>query len=309
MPATHTATAPQILLTGATGQVGHELVRELAPLGRVHAPGRNELDLASVESIRDAVRRLRPTLVVNAGAYTAVDRAESDVALCEAINSTAPRVLAEELARIGGALVHYSTDYVFDGTGATPYTETDPPNPLSTYGATKLAGEQGVAATGVAHLIFRTSWVYGARGHNFLRTILRLGREREELRIVADQVGAPTWSRTIAGVTALVLAQLAAGPRGLVEEMQDAGGVYHLTAGGATSWHGFAEAILRADPCPGEQRCRAVVPIATAEYPTPARRPRNSLLDNQKLRSRFGVRQVPWDEALALVLPADGGSR
>lgn len=290
-----------VLLTGARGQLGHELRRELAALAEVFAPARDELDLADPASIRAAVRRIRPALVINAAAYTAVDRAESEPALCEAINATAPGLLAEEVAAVGGALVHYSTDYVFDGTKASAYVEDDVPNPLNVYGATKLAGERAIAATGAPHLIFRTSWVFAARGHNFMRTMLRLARERETLRVVSDQVGAPTWARFIATTTVLVLTRLREPARAMTQGAT-AGGIYHLTAGGCTSWHGFATELLRHDPRRSEQRCRVVEAVPTAAYPTPARRPANSCLDNSALLGRFGTRQMPWTEGVSLAI-------
>lgn len=295
-----TVQRPIILLTGGTGQVGWELARALAPLGRVVTPGRAALDLADEPSIRRTVRDTRPALIVNAAAHTAVDRAESEPALAHAINAEAPRVLAEEAARTGALVVHYSTDYVFDGSAGSPYLESAPPAPINTYGETKLAGERAMEHVGAPHLIFRTSWVYGRRGANFLRTMLRLAREREELRIVADQRGAPTWSRMIAEATALVLAQCrAAGGFALPA---DAGGIYHLTAGGETTWCDFARAILAADPARQEHRCRAVVPIATEAYPTPARRPRYSVLDNARLERDFGVRLPGWEQQLTLAM-------
>ena len=224
---------PRILLTGKNGQVGWELQRTLAPLGEVVVLDRRQLDLSDPDQIRERVREISPDLIVNAAAYTAVDRAEAEPEPAMAVNGTAPGLLAEEAKRIGAAIIHYSTDYVFDGAKTTPYTEEDAPNPLNVYGRTKLAGEQAVQAAGVPHLILRTSWVYGMRGKNFLLTILRLAREREELKIVDDQIGAPTWSRTIAEATAQILTS-GAWP------VSGASGIYHLTASGSTSWYGFA---------------------------------------------------------------------
>ncbi len=290
----------RILLIGAQGQIGWELARTLAPLGTVVATTRADLDLAQPERIRSAVRRIAPTAIVNAAAYTAVDRAEAEPALARAINGTAPGVLADEAARAGALLVHYSTDYVFDGTRQTPYAEDDPPNPQSVYGETKLLGEQAIRAAGGAHLIFRTAWVYGRRGGNFLRTVLRLAREREELRIVDDQIGAPTWSRGIAEATALVLARVL--DRSSDHMDPSASGVYHLSAAGQTSWYGFARAVVARDPRPAEQICARVVPIATRQYPTPARRPAYSVLDNTRIGDRFGVRLPEWDSQLDLAL-------
>jgi dTDP-4-dehydrorhamnose reductase len=290
----------RILLTGKQGQVGWELCRTLAPLGQVSALGREQLDLADADSIRRAVRELRPQLIVNPAAYTAVDLAESDAETATAVNGAAPGILAEEAKRLGAGLIHYSTDYVFDGGQDGVYRETDATNPGNVYGRSKLAGEQAIQAVGAEHLILRTSWVYGLRGRNFLLTMLRLAREREELRVVADQIGAPTWSRMIAEATALAAARWYMGSR----PQAGLSGVYHLTAGGSTSWHGFVEAIVR---LAGEQETLAVqriTPIATADYPTPARRPANSRLDGGKLEQAFGLRLPDWQDSLAACLDA-----
>ena len=291
------ADAPVVLLTGSTGQVGHELRTVLATLGRVVAPSRAELDLARPESMRAAIRAFRPAVVVNAAAYTAVDRAESEPGLCAVVNAEAPRVLAEEAARLGALMVHYSTDYVFDGRKGAPYVEHDETAPLNVYGRTKLAGERAVAGAGGRHVILRTSWVYGPHGVNFLRTMLRLARERQELRVVDDQTGAPTWSRSLAVATVAIVSHMlgdaAAG---------DASGVYHLTSAGATTWYDFATAILAGDPARGEQVCERVLPISSAEYPTAARRPACSLLDSGKARQRFGISIPHWRDELARVL-------
>lgn len=283
----------RILVTGRDGQVGWELMRALAPLGEVTATGRAELDLASDDSIRDAVRAVRPHLIVNAAAYTAVDKAEGEPELAQRINADAIKTLADEARGVGAAIIHYSTDYVFDGAKTTPYVEADQPNPLGVYGRTKLAGERILAAAGIPWLVLRTSWVYGARGKNFLRTILKLSAERPELRIVADQTGAPTWSREIAAVTAAIASRWNG----------KSSGVYHLTASGETTWHGFAaEAIrLRALTEPQKNFAR-LVPIATAEYPTPAARPKNSRLDCVKLERDFSVRLPEWGISLAEVV-------
>jgi dTDP-4-dehydrorhamnose reductase len=294
------------LVTGARGQLGYELLRELAPLGAVIAPGREELDLARPETARAAVRRHRPQVVVNAAAYTAVDRAESEPELAAVVNAEAPGVLAEAAREIGAALVHYSTDYVFDGAKDGAYVEDDATGPLSTYGRTKLAGERAVAEAGCPYLVLRTSWVFGARGHNFLRTILRLAAERPTLRIVADQYGAPTWSRLLAAGTALALAA-ARGVRGdLRDGVARASGTYHLTAAGRTSWHGFASRILECAPAGAARVCTAVEPITTAEYPSPARRPANSVLDSGRFAETFGIRLPSWEAQLDLALNADG---
>lgn len=282
-----------ILLTGASGQVGYELERCLQGLGEVVAPRRAQLDLADPGQVRDVMRALRPGLVVNAAAYTNVERAESEPELALRINADAPGWLAQEARALGAAMVHYSTDYVFDGAKTGPYTERDTPAPINAYGRSKLLGEQRVAEAGIPHLILRTSWVYGMRGHNFLLTMLKLARERGEVRVVADQIGAPTWSRTVAQTTADILAQAHAGGPPWWEHNS---GIYHLACGGATTWAGFAEAIFAATGTP----CR-VVPIGSAQFPTQARRPANSLLDAQLLASRF-CRIPEWREALRLCL-------
>lgn len=285
-------TLTRILLTGKNGQVGRELERTLAPLGEVVAFDRAGLDLADPDRIRAAVREAKPGIIVNAAAWTAVDRAESEEAAALAINGAAPGILAEESKRLSALLVHYSTDYVFDGTSARAYAEDDEPNPVGAYGRTKLAGEQAIRAVGGRHLIFRTSWVYGLHGHNFLKTILRLAAERDELRVVADQIGAPTWSRMIAEATALAIARL---------DGQD--GLYHLTAAGETSWHGFAEAILATALRAGRiERSPPVRRITTADFPTPARRPANSRLDNARLAADFGIALPGWGRQLDLCL-------
>ena len=299
--------APTILLTGGSGQVGGQLRRTLTALGRVVAPDRSELDLASPESIRSMMRALRPQWVVNPAAYTAVDKAESESAAAFAINRDAPAILAEEAKKTGAVMIHFSTDYVFDGTKATPYVESDATNPLGVYGASKLAGEQAVAASNAAHLILRTSWVYGSTGKNFLLTILRLARERDEMRIVADQHGAPTWSFDLAAMTASLIAQVNAQAahesRSVAEIVSGDAGVYHACNAGATTWFGFAEAALRiARELHPQQKFAQLVPITTAEYPTPARRPQNSRLDCAKLTQRFGLALPAWDDSLAQVM-------
>ena len=286
-----------ILVTGVNGQVGFELLRSLQGLGRVIAADRAVLDLADPARLRDIVRELKPAIIVNPAAYTAVDKAETDEAAARAINADAPRVLAEEAARSGATLIHYSTDYVFDGTKAAPYVEGDATNPQNVYGRTKLEGEQAIAAAGCAHLILRTSWVYGRRGKNFLLTMLKLGAERPELRVVADQVGAPTWSRTIAAATAHIVAQ-GVGSRD-ADWWRTRSGVYHLTAAGETSWHGFAEAIFGIALPAGAPK---VVPIRASEYPVPAARPANSRMSHQKLADTFGLHLPAWDHALRLCL-------
>ncbi|KVU17628.1 dTDP-4-dehydrorhamnose reductase [Burkholderia ubonensis] len=286
-----------ILVTGVNGQVGFELLRTLQGLGRVVPCDRSMLDLADLDRVRTVVRNLKPSLIVNPAAYTAVDKAETDVDAARRLNADVPRVFAEEAARSGATLIHYSTDYVFDGTKAGAYVETDTTNPQNVYGITKLEGEQAIAATGCAHLILRTSWVYGRRGKNFLQTMLKLGSERPELRIVADQIGAPTWSKTIASVTSHIISQGAAA--GDTDWWSRRSGVYHFTSAGATSWHGFAEAIFAT--AMGE-RAPKVVPIPASEYPAPARRPANSTLSQDKLIGVFGLRLPTWNDALQLCL-------
>jgi dTDP-4-dehydrorhamnose reductase len=234
---------PRILLTGKNGQVGAELAMVLPGLGEVIAPDREELDLSRPDEIRRTIREIRPSLIVNAAAYTAVDQAEKEEALAQAINADAPALMAQEASKIGAGLVHYSTDYVFDGSKHSPYEENDPPNPVSVYGRTKLAGEQAIRDAGLPYLIFRTAWVYGTRGRNFLLTILRLASQREELRIVRDQIGTPTWCREIARGTASVLGHISQDRKGALS-LPEAGGVYHMTAAGVTTWYDFAEAIL-----------------------------------------------------------------
>lgn len=290
----------KILLTGASGQVGRELRRTLAPLGDVIVAERNTLDLAQPDTIRTTLRRCAPDIIINAAAYTAVDKAETEQELAFAVNGLAPGILAEEAKHLDALLIHYSTDYVFDGTRATPYCEDDIPNPLNAYGHGKLAGERAIAATTARHVILRTSWVYGSHGNNFARTILRLARERTELRIVDDQIGAPTWSRTLAEATAAIITQYSRTPN-LTQDEQH--GVFHLSARGATSWCGFAQAILSAA---AEHDARypipRLTPISTADYPTPARRPLYSLLANDRIRASFGIELPDWQTSLALCM-------
>ena len=294
----------KILLTGRNGQVGYELARTLHGLGEVVALDRAGLDLADLPRVREALRAIKPALIVNPAAYTAVDLAESQSEMAMRINAETPAVMAEEARRLGAALIHYSTDYVFDGTKTDAYVEDDAPNPLNAYGRSKLAGEQAIRASGVPYLILRTSWVYGLRGKNFLRTVQRLAQERDELRIVADQFGAPTWCRTIAETTAHIVARLQAesgsGPARVIadEVWQQYSGLYHLTAQGRTTWHGFAQAVV--DHAAGDRK-PAVLPITTEEYPLPAQRPRNSALSSAKLMRAFcGL--PDWETALRLCL-------
>ena len=304
----------RILVTGGSGQVGGEL-RSLAALGEVVAPSRAELDLSDEASVRAMVRQVKPRWIVNPGAYTAVDCAESEPELAYAVNATAVRVLGEEARSIGAAVVHFSTDYVFDGQGTAPYQETDAVNPTSVYGASKLAGEQELARSGAAHLIFRTSWVYGATGKNFLLTILKAARERDRLRVVADQHGAPTWSRDLARMTVHVIGECVRrsafpGTReGLLDAVAQVGGVYHAAGAGETTWYGFAtEAVRQQSERTPEVRLAAIDPIATAEYPTPARRPANSRLDCRKLQDAFGWSMMRWEDSLRAVLTERSGA-
>jgi dTDP-4-dehydrorhamnose reductase len=287
----------RILITGGAGQVGWELRRTLAIFGEVVAPSRDILDLASADSIVAAVRGVRPGLIVNAAAYTAVDKAESESELAMKINGDAPRILAEEAALRNAALIHYSTDYVFDGSKAEPYREDAAAAPINVYGHTKLTGERGVIAAKAAHFIFRTSWVYGSRGRNFLLTMLRLGRQRRELKVVDDQFGAPTSARLIAEATAGTIAKNYSGGRLDIDGFREIGGLYHLTAAGRTTWFGFAQAILT-----GREGVATVLPIPTSAYPTPARRPQNSVLDNGKLEKQFGFSLPDWKVGLQLCL-------
>jgi dTDP-4-dehydrorhamnose reductase len=287
---------PRILLIGKIGQVGWELRRTLAPMAQVTCVDFPDIDLTGGDSIRRWVRETRPNIVINAAAYTAVDKAESEPDKAMKINGVAPGMLAEEAKKRGALLVHYSTDYVFDGARTEPYVETDAPNPLGAYGRTKLAGDEAVRAVGGAHLIFRLCWVYGARGQNFMLTMMRLAREREKLRVVGDQVGCPTWSRTIAETTTLALKQVVAAsdPAALT-------GTYHLASSGITSWHGFADAIVKLMPAEGK-KCTQVEAITTAEYPTPTKRPAYSVLSCDKLERVFGLRLPHWEESLKQVL-------
>lgn len=300
----------RLLVTGATGQVGWQLQRTLAPLGQVVACTRSQLDLADPEATAKFVRDLAPDVVVNAAAYTNVDKAESEPEMAHNVNAVAPERIGNELARTGGLVIHYSTDYVFDGARPGAYDENDPTAPLNVYGETKLAGEQHIAASGCAHVILRTTWVYDTRGKNFLRTVLRLAREREELRMVGDQHGAPTWARAIAEATAQIVARCA--------HRRDSsgwgyGGIFHLTADGTTTWAGFAQQILEeyeslaAWPADTGEfgsplLAKRVVPITSDQYKTAARRPHNSVLSNAKLQATFGLRLPDWKVLLRLAL-------
>jgi dTDP-4-dehydrorhamnose reductase len=291
-----------ILLTGSTGQVGWELQRTLASLGQLVTPGRDVIDLARPQTLAAAIRRLRPDLIVNPAAYTAVDRGESEPDLAHAINADSVAVMAREAARLKITLVHFSTDYVFDGTQSAAYTETDSPRPLGVYGRTKYDGELAIQASGADHLIFRSSWVYGLRGNNFLRTMQRLARERETIGVVDDQHGAPTWARAIAEATAQVLA-LWLSPGASADDRRELSGIYHMSCQGQTTWHGFAQAIFHDLELRGEKPAKLNA-IRTADYPLPARRPPNSVLSGDRLLHSFGVGLPDWRQALELCLAA-----
>jgi len=285
----------RILITGKTGQVGYELERSLQGLGDVIALDRTQLDLSDSDNLRQTIRDIKPDLIVNPAAYTAVDRAESEPEIAMQINGIAPGIMAEEASRIGSAIIHYSTDYVFDGNNPQQYLEEDTPNPVNVYGRTKLAGEQAIQAAGAPYLILRTSWVYAMRGQNFLLTIKRLAKERDALRIIADQHGAPTWARTIADTTAHIVAK-SFSRTGLLKQVEAWSNIYHLTAQGHTSWYGFANAILAQAAL---DKLPSLTAIPTSEYPTAAVRPLNSRLCCDKLIKQFC--DLPdWSQALRL---------
>lgn len=291
----------KILLFGKNGQVGWELNRSLLPLGEVIALGRKDADFTKPESLRTIIRKIRPDVIVNAVAYTAVDKAETEEHLATLINGVAPGVIAEEARDCGALIIHYSTDYVFDGAKTEPYTEEDRPNPLSAYGRSKLAGEQAVQASGCPHLILRTSWVYSARGKNFLLTVLRLAAERKTLKMVNDQTGAPTWARNIADVSAhmLTTAQLHRQAGSFIS------GTYHVSAAKQVTWHGFSAAIIdyaRLFSVAGKIITETVAPITTDEYPLPAVRPKNSQLNSGLLSERYGLTLPIWRESMELCL-------
>ena len=286
---------PRILIVGAAGQVGHELKRSFADAGEIIACDHHTVDLAAQDLVRDLVRRTAPDIILNAAAYTAVDRAESEPELAMAVNALAPRILAEEAHRAGSLLVHYSTDYVFDGSKAGGWRETDSPRPLNVYGASKLAGEEAICAVGGRYLIFRTSWVYGPRGNNFLLTMLRLGKERDQLKIVDDQFGAPTSSIELATATRTIVSGVVAGQFGSAANWA---GLYHMTCSGSVSWCGFARAIFARAQAQLNGKAPEVIPIPSNEYAARAKRPHNSILSTEKLRARFGVRLASWESAL-----------
>jgi dTDP-4-dehydrorhamnose reductase len=281
----------RILLTGADGQLGHELQQTLAPLGEVIALTRQELDLSQGEQIRQLVQQIRPSMIVNSAAYTAVDKAESEVELAQAVNGTAPKIMAEEAEKIGALLLQVSTDYVFDGQKNTPYLETDPTHPLSSYGKSKLAGEIGIQQVTNNYLILRTAWVYGVYGKgNFVKTMLRLGQDREELRVVADQVGSPSWAKDIADAIAQLL-------------QSETTGIYHFTNSGVVSWYDFAIAIFEeARALRFPLKVQRVIPITTADYPTPAVRPAYSVLSGKKITETLGDYPPYWRDSLRKML-------
>jgi dTDP-4-dehydrorhamnose reductase len=288
-----------ILLFGKHGQLGSELRRSLLPLGKVHALDKEDLDLTSPDSVAAVIHSLRPTVIVNASAYTAVDRAESEPELAFNINARAPEVMAHAAHEIGAALIHYSTDYVFDGAKNAPYSEDDQPNPLTIYGQSKLDGEQRILQTGAAALIFRTSWVYSISGDSFVTKTLAWARQHETLRIVADQIGSPTWARQLAETTAALLARAGATP---LEYCAERRGVYHLAGKGTVSRLEFSRQVLALDPHLAEQRCREILPAQTADFPTPAQRPLYTALDCSRFESTFNLVIPDWQEALALAL-------
>lgn len=290
----------KVLLLGKNGQVGWELQRSLATLGEVVALDRNVEDrlcgdLADVPGLRATIQRVAPDIIVNAAAYTAVDKAESDKELALLINATAVQAIAEEAAKLGSWFVHYSTDYVFGGTGSTAWQENDVVSPVNYYGMTKLIGEQAIAASGCKHLIMRTSWVYGARGNNFAKTMLRLAADRNELNVIADQIGAPTGADLIADVTAVAIRQVLVDPQ--------VAGVYHLAAAGFTSWHEYASLVIEQGKASGiAMQVQSVQPISTTQFPTPARRPLNSRLNTEKLRKTFSIHLPDWRSGVTRML-------
>lgn len=281
----------KILVTGSLGQVGYELKRTLAPQGKVIGIDSKEMDLSCPDSIRKVLRELKPNIIVNPGAYTAVDKAENDVKLCMAVNAEAPGIIAEEAKKLNALVVHYSTDYVFDGSSFKPYQEEDTPNPLNVYGKSKWEGEKAIQQVGGEYLILRTSWVYGRRGKNFLLTMLNLAKTKEHLNIVDDQFGAPTWSRLIAEATACMVA-----------DPKKKSGIYNLTNSGRTSWKEFAEAIFEIQQKKDGNKVPTVTGISTADYPTPAVRPKNSVLSHEKLNREFNLYMPDWRESLELCM-------
>jgi len=287
----------RILLTGKNGQIGSELNKILSQFGEIIATGRNEMNLADSSQIRRVVQQVKPKLIINAGAYTAVDKAESDQELAKAVNGIAPKILAEEAKNSDALLIHYSTDYSYNGEMRhRPYLESDSPSPNSVYGRTKVDGDQAIEKSGVSHLIFRTGWVYSKRGKSFLRTILKLAKEKNELRVVNDQTGTPTWCRSIAEATCKSIKNLLEKREGsLSKTAASISGVYHMTCQGETNWHRFAQTILELS-CP--DKMPKLLAVSTKEYPTPAIRPTYSVLSNSKLKKNFGIELPHWEHAL-----------
>lgn len=281
----------KILILGSYGQVGWELRRTLSPLGQIIAHDRDTFDLTSIDFTRRSLQEIKPHVIVNAAAYTAVDKAETDQAACMAINAHAPQLLAEEAKKLNSLLIHYSTDYVFNGSSSHPYKEHDKPNPQNIYAQSKLAGDQAILSSGCPHVILRTSWVYGSRGHNFMLTMLKLAQQKDTLKIVDDQIGAPTWSRLIAESTAQVIARY-----------QGQDGIYNLTSAGKTSWFGFAKAIFDLYSAKKGLKIPQLISIPSSEYPVPAKRPQNSLLCHEKLQKTFNIRLPDWKDALEMCL-------
>jgi dTDP-4-dehydrorhamnose reductase len=313
-------TMSRILVVGRNGQVASELALTLPTLGEVLCAGREMADATQPAKVRALVQDFRPNLIINASAYTAVDKAESEQAAAKALNVDAVELLADLAKSANIPLIHYSTDYVFDGSGTKPWVETDATGPQGVYARTKLEGEEAIRSSGCAHFIFRTAWVYGRFGANFYKTMNRLAREREELRVVGDQVGSPTWSYMIALATSQIVSQgLALGcssstssssdasantKTALVDFVRERSGVYHMSAAGACSWFDFAREIVATDPRSSEHKCKTVTRIATAEFPTPAKRPANSVLSNEKCLATFGIRLPDWKIQLAMVQSA-----
>ncbi len=291
----------KILVTGSNGQLGRELATLLRPLGELLLVDIQELDITNAGQVNKTVKDFTPDLILNTAAYTAVDRAEEDRELAMAVNGKAPGILAHAAQKNGAVIIHYSTDYVFDGTKNSPYTENDTPCPVNWYGETKLAGEQAVIKSGAPHLIFRTSWLYGATGSNFLLTMLRLFNERDKIKIVADQRGTPTWSRVVAKTTVEIIKKLRENGR-FKSSVEQGSGLYHLTCTGQTTWHGFTTAIRENVKAKGTARLPELIPVKTSEYKTLAKRPQNSTLSLEKIEKTFGVKMPDWKEALNLCI-------
>lgn len=283
----------RILIFGRNGQVARELQRSCAPIAEIKTVGSSQVDLANEAAIASAIREYGPSHIINAAAYTAVDKAEQEQDLAKKINGFALGVIGQEAKKIGAPVIHFSTDYVFDGSQKTPYREVDPTKPINSYGESKLLGEQLLVRSGAAHVVLRVSWVYGLYGHNFLKTMLRLGAQREELSVVADQVGVPTWSRHIADAVSHIVRD---------QDLKNKSGIYHLTPQGQTTWHGFASQIFALAKEQQSLKIRTVRPITTEQFPTPAKRPSNSLMDSTKVRETFGVKMPLWDVSLKMAM-------